>query len=101
MLIGLRHCLPSRNLIGAPRLSVCLYPGFPFCPILTFPVAGQSWNPSVRKLGEGGQMVRVRWSDEAEADLAAINPAAVRDQIRNSAEEILHPISLDADPEEE
>jgi hypothetical protein len=47
-------------------------------------------------------MVRVRWSDEAEADLAAISPAAVRDQLRNNAERILHhPISPDADPEDE
>jgi hypothetical protein len=55
----------------------------------------------VRKLGEGGLMVRVRWSDEAEADLETIKPAAVRDQLRNNAGEILHPISRWADPADE
>ena len=46
-------------------------------------------------------MVRVRWSDEAEADLETINPVAVRDQLRNNAGEILHPISRWADPADE
>jgi hypothetical protein len=46
-------------------------------------------------------MVRVRWSEEAEADLAAIKPA-VREQLRNNAEEILHLISPGrADPADE
>lgn len=47
-------------------------------------------------------MVRVRWSDEAEADLETINPDAVRDQLRNNAGEILHLISpRSADPADE
>jgi hypothetical protein len=47
-------------------------------------------------------MVRVRWSAGAEADLAAIKPAAVREQIRNKAKEVLHLISPhSADPADE
>ena len=44
----------------------------------------------MRKLGEGGLMSRVSWSDQAEADLQSIDPDAVRDQLRRNAEEILH-----------
>jgi len=47
-------------------------------------------------------MVRVRWSDEAEADLETINSAAVREHLRNNAGEILHLISPgSADPADE
>jgi hypothetical protein len=53
-------------------------------------------------MGEGGLMVRVRWSAEAEADLKTINPPAVRDQLRDNTGEILHLISpRNADPADE
>ena len=46
-------------------------------------------------------MGKVSWSDEAEADLESIAPA-VRNQLKRSAEEVLHLISpLTADPAEE
>jgi hypothetical protein len=45
----------------------------------------------MRKLGEGGLMGRVSWSDQAEADLDRM-ALAVADQLRRNTEEILHDI---------